>query len=205
MARVEPLRPRQFPPEMGAALAAMIPAEPRYPLPSAGGRPKVLGMLGTFAHHPALARAFFTFNGQVLLATTLTPRQRELLVLRVAAARGCDYLWAEHLHLAQEAGLTAEETGNIAEDAGRIAASSGDGSAEGSTETPFTPFESALVRAVDEIIADGQLTDGTWATLTTELDTQQMLDLIFTVGAYETVSAMLRTFGIGTDDPLDLS
>ncbi|CUU60959.1 alkylhydroperoxidase AhpD family core domain-containing protein [Parafrankia irregularis] len=204
MARVEPLRPRQFPPEMGAALAAMIPTEPRYPVPSADGKPRVLGMLGTFAHHPALARAFFTFNGQVLLATTLTPRQRELLVLRVAAARGCDYLWAEHLHLAHEAGLTTEETGHIAADAGRITAGI-TARADGSTETPFTPFETAFLTAADEIIADGQLTDATWAALSTELDTRQMLDLIFTVGAYETVSAMLRTFGIGTNDPPDPS
>ncbi|WP_018638389.1 carboxymuconolactone decarboxylase family protein [Parafrankia elaeagni] len=184
MARIEPLRPRQFSPEMRSALAAMLPPEPRYPMPSAEGRPKALGMLGTFAHHPHLARAFLTFNGQVLLATTLSQRQREILILRVAALRACDYLWAEHVHLAQEVGLTAEEIGRVA---------------AGPAES-FNPLDAVLLSAVDEIITDGLLADGTWATLAAELDTQQILDVIFTIGAYETVSAMLRTFGIGLDD-----
>ncbi|MCK9929047.1 carboxymuconolactone decarboxylase family protein [Frankia sp. Mgl5] len=190
MARVEPLRPRQFPPEMRSALAAMIPPEPRHPLPSAEGRPKSLGMLGTFAHHPHLARAFLTFNGQVLLATTLTPRQREILILRVAARRACDYLWAEHFHLAEEAGLTAEEKRRIASDP---------------AEASFNPLDAALMSAVDEIIADGLLTDGTWTALAAVLDIQQILDVIFTIGAYETVSAMLRSFGVGPEDSPRLS
>ncbi|OHV41063.1 MULTISPECIES: carboxymuconolactone decarboxylase family protein [Pseudofrankia] len=190
MARVEPLRPHQFPPRMRAALAAMVPPEPRYPMPNAEGRPKALGMLGTFAHHPQLARAFFTFNGQVLLATTLSPRQREILVLRVAARRACGYLWAEHAHLAKEAGLTAEEVARITSDPG----------------APFfNPIDTALLRAVDEIVTDGVLTDGTWSALASALDTQQMLDVIFTIGAYETVSAMLRSFGIEPDDSMDPS
>ncbi|MCK9929650.1 carboxymuconolactone decarboxylase family protein [Frankia sp. Mgl5] len=185
MTRVEPLQPRQFPPEMSSALAAMVPPKPRHPMPNTEGRRKSLGMLGTFAHHPHLARAFFTFNGQVLLATTLTPRQREVLILRVAARRGCDYLWAEHLHIAEDAGLTAEETESIA---------------SGSATPSFHPLDSALLSAVDEIVTDGLLTDDTWSALAAGLDTQQILDVIFTVGAYETVSSMLRTFGIGPDD-----
>ncbi|MBL7496520.1 carboxymuconolactone decarboxylase family protein [Frankia sp. CNm7] len=184
MARVEPLRPHQFPKEMRSALAALVPPEPRYPMPNAEWQPRPLGMLGTFAHHPRLARAFFTFNGQVLLATTLTPRQREILILRVAARRACAYLWAEHAHLAEEAGIAAEEVAGIA---------------SGPAESLFNQLDAALLSAVDEIVTDGLLTDGTWAVLAAEFDTQQMLDVIFTVGAYEAVSAMLRSFEIEPD------
>ena len=76
MGRVDPLPIREWPPAMREALAAMQPPEPRHPVPIQEGRPKALNTLGTFAHHPALARAYFTFNGHVMLATTLTLRQR---------------------------------------------------------------------------------------------------------------------------------
>jgi len=87
MARIEPLPIREWPPAMRDALAAMLPPEPRHPQPERADRPKALNTLGTFAHHPALARAHLTFSGHVIMATTLTERQRELLVLRVAARR----------------------------------------------------------------------------------------------------------------------
>ncbi|MBL7489686.1 carboxymuconolactone decarboxylase family protein [Frankia sp. AgB1.9] len=187
MARVNPLPPGQFPPEMRAALAAMVPPNPRHDMPAANGQPRPMGMLGTFAHHPELARAFFTFNGQVLLATTLTPRQREILVLRVAARRSCGYLWAEHIHLAAAAGLTAEDAAQIS---------------TGPAVSYFGHLDVALLTTVDEVLAAGTVTDETWSVLSAAFDVQQLLDVIFTIGAYETVASMLCSFGIEPDDPI---
>src|SRR3954451_19908876 len=114
MARIEPLAIGEWPPEMRDALGAMSPPNPRYVVQKKEGRPKAMNPLGTFAHHPALARAFFAFNGHVLMATTLSERQRELLVLRVATRRRSAYLWAQHVFMANDAGLTDEEIGRIA-------------------------------------------------------------------------------------------
>ena len=71
-----------------ALIAALRPANATHPFPARDpDRPKGLNVLGFLAHHPALATAYHHFNGHVLFATTITPRQRELLVLRVAALR----------------------------------------------------------------------------------------------------------------------
>src|SRR5579863_7128068 len=86
--RLVPLPPSAWPEGMRAALAAMRPPNPRHPFPSnEPGRPKGLNALGVFAYHPELARAFHTLAGHVLFASSLSPRQRELLILRVAAVR----------------------------------------------------------------------------------------------------------------------
>ncbi len=114
MARIEPLPIEQWPPEMRPAMAAMTPLVPRRPQPATEGRPKALNTLGTVAHHPALAHAFFTFDGHILMGTTLTQRQRELLVLRVAVLRSSPYEWAQHVFMAHDAGLNDEEIGRIA-------------------------------------------------------------------------------------------
>jgi AhpD family alkylhydroperoxidase len=187
MARVEPLPIRQWPPEMRGALAAMVPPEPRHPRPVQEGRPKARNTLGTFARHPALARAFLTFNGHILMATTLTERQRELLVLRVAAVRKCNYEWAQHVFMARDVGLDDEEIARIA---------------LGPDAPLWSDLDAALLRAVDELVGGGAIGDETWAALARELDTQQLLDVIFTVGAYETLAWMMRSFDLAIDDDI---
>jgi AhpD family alkylhydroperoxidase len=173
---------------MRQALAAMDPPAPRHSRPVLENRPKSMNTLGTFAHHPALAQAFFTFNGHVLMATTLTERQREMLVLRVAAVRQCAYEWEQHIYMGRDAGLSDEEISRIAFGPG----------------APFwTPLEAALLRAADELIGDGVISEPTWAVLSGELDSRQLLDVIFTVGAYETIAAMMRSFDLGLDDELE--
>ena len=106
MARVEPLKIKQWPHEMRAALAAMDPPVPRHPRPVRKDRPMSMNTLGIYAYHPALAQAWFTFNGHLIMATTLSERQRELLVMRIATLRNCGYEWAQHIYMARDAGLT---------------------------------------------------------------------------------------------------
>jgi alkylhydroperoxidase family enzyme len=173
---------------MREALAALHPPEPRHPFPPRDAdRPKGLNVLGTLAHHPALARAFHTFNGHILFATTLSPRQRELLVLRVAHRRDSAYEWAQHVVLAGDVGLTADEVARLR---------------EGADSAGWLPLDAALVRAADELIESARLTDGTWAALTADLDAQQVLDVIFTVGAYDALAMALGACATELDDDL---
>ncbi len=182
------LCPGDWPDEMRDALAALHPPAPRHPFPSRDpDRPKGLNALGMFAHHPALTLAFNTFNGHILFATTLSMRQRELLVLRVAARRGSEYEWAQHVVLGGDAGLTADEISAIA---------------GGPAEHPWSPLDAALLDAVDELLAEATIGDATWATLAAELDEQQLLDVVFTVGAYDLVAMAFRSFGVELDADL---
>ena len=107
MGRLDPLPPSAWPAAMREAIAALRPPVVRHPMPPPDpSRPKGLNVLGLFAHHPDLARAYNTFNGHILFGSTITPRQRELLVLRVAARRGAAYEWAQHVVIAADAGIT---------------------------------------------------------------------------------------------------
>jgi alkylhydroperoxidase family enzyme len=173
---------------MGAALAALRPSAPRHPFPKRDGRSKGLNVLGMLAWHPELAKAFHTFNGHILFGTTLTPRQRELLVLRVAAVRHSDYEWAQHVAMAADAGLDEDEIARIA---------------QGPDAPGWTGLDRAMVAAVDELIADGAIAEATWEALSAELDEQQLMDLVFTVGTYVALAMALGTFGIERDADLE--
>lgn len=183
--RPAPLPPGAWPDGMTAALAALRPAEPRHPFPPRDpSRPKGLGVLGLLAHHPTLTAAYHTLVGHLLYGTTLTERQRELLVLRVAHRRDAAYEWAQHAVLAGDVGLSPADVERIR-------------TAEG-----WSPLESALLRAVDELLADARIGDETWTTLAAELDTQQLLDVLFTVGAYDLLAMVMRTADLPLDDDL---
>jgi alkylhydroperoxidase family enzyme len=59
-----------------------------------------------------------------------------------------------------------------------------------------------MLRAVDELIGAGAVSDATWALLADHFDEQQLMDLVFTVGAYEILAMAFRSFGIELDDDL---
>jgi len=188
VARIDPLPPKQWPQEMRAAMAAIQPPAPRHPYPPRDpSRPKGLNALGMLAHHPALTQAFNTFNGHLLFASTLSPRERELLVLRVAAVRRSDYEWAQHAVLAGDAGLRPAEVEAVG---------------QGPDAPGLAAFDRLLVRAVDELLNGAEISDETWAGLRERLDDQQLMDLVFTVGAYETLAMAFRSFGVEIDDDL---
>jgi alkylhydroperoxidase family enzyme len=188
MARIPALPPGEWPPEMRDALAALVPAEPRYPLPPRNpDRPAGLNILGTFAQHPALARAYHVFNGHVLFATTLSERQRELLVLRVAAVRRAEYEWRQHAVLAADVGIGEQELLAVA---------------EGPDAAGWEPLEAALLRAVDELVDGATISEETWRTLAASLSAGQLMDLVFTVGAYDLLAMAVGAFGIELDDDL---
>lgn len=187
MAHIEPLAKKQWPPEMRDALMAMMPPNPRHQSLQREGRPTGGNILGTLAHHPALARAFLTFNGHLLMATTLTARQRELLVLRVAAVSKSSYEWAQHLFLAGDVGITNDEIAWIA---------------WGADAPMWSLLDAAFLRAVDELVGDGTISAPTLDVLREHLDVQQILDLIYTVGCYQSLAWMLRSFDIDLDDDI---
>ena len=173
---------------MKDALAALHPPKPRHPFPERdASRPKGLNVLGVLARHPELARAFHTFTGHALFATTLSPRQRELIVLRVAAARSCDYEWAQHEVIGRDAGLSDDDIQRVAVDP---------------TSDQWSALERALIAATDELISGARIADDTWTTLRAALDDQQLMDLIFTVGAYDVLAMAMLSFDLELDADL---
>jgi AhpD family alkylhydroperoxidase len=173
---------------MKLALAALRPEEPRHPFPERrDDRPKGLNVLGTLAHHPRLTTAFHTFNGQVQFGTTLSLRHREMIILRVATVRDCEYEWAQHAVIAGDVGMTAEEIASVG---------------AGPQDAGWSPLDAALLRAVDELVASARISDATWTALSEEFDAQQMMDVIFTVGAYETLAMLIRSVEMELDDDL---
>jgi alkylhydroperoxidase family enzyme len=182
--RLTPLPPSEWSTAAGEALAPLLPPTGR---PRGEGRPKGLNALGVLARYPALARAYNIFSGQVMYGSTLSARHRELLVLRVAAVRNTEYQWRQHVASAGDNDVDPDEVARVA---------------VGPDAPGWSDVERALLRAVDELLGDALIAEGTWSVLAGALEEHQLMDLVFTVGAYDVLAMALRTFGVPLDDDL---
>ena len=167
---------------MREALAPLTPPTPRDP-----SRPKGLNLLGLQAHHPALTAAYNELIGaSALRLDAHAPSAR---------AAGPSGGHAPGLHVSVEA---ARRVG------GRGASHRRRGGAGevGPRGRRLVPVEAALLGAADELVRTGRVADPTWGTLAAHFDTRQVMDVVFTVGAYDLLAMALRTFEIELDDDL---
>lgn len=124
----------------------------------------------TLANNPSLARAWTVFGTYIFARTGLTGRQSEIVILRTTWQCGSRYEFTHHVHTSLRRAVLDKD------DLRAIAA--------GPQDPHWSPFESSLLRAADELEADADLSDATWDGLSAELDLSQIMDVIYTCGAY---------------------
>lgn len=68
----------------------------------------------------------------------------------------------------------------------------------------WTEAERLLLRATDELHGDAFIGEPTWSGLQRHYSTEQLLDIVFTVGQYNLVSMALNTCGVQLDSGMTL-
>ncbi|MFF0490130.1 carboxymuconolactone decarboxylase family protein [Nocardia sp. NPDC004068] len=169
--RLPPLPADEWDDRSRAALRALLPRDRRNP---EGAGPA----MATLVRHPDLTEAFLGFGVYVLFRSSLPPRVRELVVLRVAHRTRCAYEWDSHVEMAAESGISAGDIETVRRGAAA------------------DPFDHAVLTAVDELAEHSTLTDATWSALAAHLDERQLMDLVFTVGGYSVLAMAFNTFGV---------
>lgn len=138
-------------------------------------------VLLTFAHHPKLADLFSQLNIHLLSTSTLPVKLRQIAIMRTAWICKATYMWSSHLNTSIRCGLSPDMFRPIQVGAG---------------DPYFTDFERVVIRATEELVNDKKLSDATWQALKAEWSNAQMLDFLFTVGAYVTVAGVMRSTGV---------
>jgi 4-carboxymuconolactone decarboxylase len=138
-------------------------------------------VLRTFVHHPKLADLFSQFNIHLLLTSSLPVRQRQIAIMRTAWICKVRYMWSSHLQTSLGFGLEPELFAPLQ---------------RGADDPYFTEFERVIIRGVEELVEDRQISDDTWRALAEEWSNEQLLDFMFTVGAYVCIAGVMRTTGI---------
>lgn len=130
--------------------------------------------LATVLRHPSLFRRHNALAVQLIGDGALTPRDRELAILRLAWLLQAPYEWGEHVGTAKRmVGFTAAEIEQVI---------------IGSAAPGWNEHERAIIRAVEELLDDAMISDATWATLAAHLDEKQLLELPVLIGQYQGVA-----------------
>jgi alkylhydroperoxidase family enzyme len=180
-----PMGSRRATPRLAPLPDAALTTEQRELLAKARGHLASVNVLDTVIRHADLVRRWMPFFNHVLHKSSLSARDREMLILRIGRLCGAEYEWAQHVPFAERAGLTTDEIHGIA--IGPDAAVwSGD-------------HDRALLRAADQLHRETMIDDATWRALGRRYDLHQLMDLVFTVGQYRLVSAVLNTLAVQLD------
>jgi 4-carboxymuconolactone decarboxylase len=157
--RVPPLPPEERD-ERQAALVAAAGAE--------------FGVYTTLVRNTGLFADLLPFGKRLHEQSTLEPRERELLILRVAWRCRAAYIWSHHEVIGRSAGLTDDD----------LAALVG-----------HDPARSALLRAADELVTDHRLSDRTWLELAGRYPAEQVIEICLLAGQYVMLAGALNSLG----------
>ena len=123
----------------------------------------------TMVKHPALFRNQVQFGTELATTGFLSPRERELAVLRVAWLSRAPFEWGEHVVYGKNSGLSDEEVERIT---------------QGSEAPDWSDHDRAILRAVEELMADYAISTPTWDILASSWSDPQLMELTGVVGYY---------------------
>jgi alkylhydroperoxidase family enzyme len=147
-------------------------------------RSYVMNVYGTLTRHPQMYRKWLIFARYILRESSLPAREREMLICRIAWLTSGEYEWGAHKSLGKDAGLTEAEITQLS---------------KGPDAPGWSPADATILRAVEELHFDAFISDATWTALAKRFDTRQLMDLVFTVGAYKMLAMGLNSFGAQLD------
>ncbi|MGA1642688.1 MAG: carboxymuconolactone decarboxylase family protein [Ilumatobacteraceae bacterium] len=143
-----------------------------------------LNIFGVLGNHPDMLKRWLVFATHVLSKNTLSSRDRELLILRTGWNCGSKYEWGQHVVIARECGIGDDEIESVK---------------VGPTASSWSSHDRMLLTAADELHEHQTLSDHAWNGLTATYSTEQVLDVIATVGNYHLVAMFLNSTGVPLD------
>ena len=137
--------------------------------------------VATYLNHPSLVEHIMPFEHYVSSDSTLSPRHRALLGLRTAWLTRSNYLWAHWAMGTRRAGVTADELRRVA---------------QGPDTKGWEAFDADVLRAADELHVDSFVSDATWKALSARYNTNQLVDLVDTVGTLTMQAGAINSLGV---------
>jgi AhpD family alkylhydroperoxidase len=142
----------------------------------------------TLGHRQALFWSWAIYGAR-LLRGRMPAVDTELVILRVAHLRSCEYELQHHRRMARKKGLDAQTQAAIfcwpdVSDADR-----------------FSARQRALLAATDEFVKDRTVTGATWQQLASHLDRRQLIEFCLLASHYDGLAATMSALEIPLDNP----
>lgn len=141
-------------------------------------------LFSTLARQRRLFRAWLHFSGRMMPFGTLSRKDTELAILRVAHLRRCQYELDHHTRMGRRVGLSEAMLTQVREDP---------------THPAFSPRQRALLAAVDALVQSKDIDDARWEALRAHYTESQVVELCLLVGQYEALATTITALRIPRD------
>jgi 4-carboxymuconolactone decarboxylase len=161
--RIAPLAPDEFDQE---ARDLVVSVRESLGLSDHSKMPPVFGLM---LKHPGLFRCQMEMGVQLLGKGVLGARERELAILRTGWLCRAPFEWGEHVDVAKRYGVTEAEIERVT---------------QGSSAPGWSEHEAAVLRGVEELLADQMIADATWDVLARTWTERQLIEFPTLIGQY---------------------
>lgn len=141
-------------------------------------------IFATLGRSKGLFRGWLHYSSRMMPFGELSRRETEMIIIRVAHLRGCDYELDHHRRLGAKAGVDDDDFARVLEgpDAG------------------WGDRQAALLRATDELVRDRDISDGTWSALRRHLSERRAIAFVLLVGQYDMLATTISTLRVQRDE-----
>jgi alkylhydroperoxidase family enzyme len=146
---------------------------------------KAPNIFSTLIRNPDLFEAMNPLGLYLLRGSSLPTRDRELIILRVAWLAQSDYEFGHHRIIANKVGMSPVDINRTKKDP---------------TTAGWEVRDRHIVEAVDQLFKQTKMAEKTWMELAKIYDEKQLLDLIITVGQYNSIAMLLNTLKVERDN-----
>ncbi|WP_373142177.1 carboxymuconolactone decarboxylase family protein [Mycobacterium marinum] len=146
----------------------------------------------TLGYRQYLFWTWAIYSGR-LLHGRLSRIDTELVILRVAHLRSCEYELQHHRRMARAAGLDAQAQATIF---AWPDAPQGDG-----PRRVLSSRQQALLTATDELIKNRSVTPATWEQLEIHLNRRRLIEFCLLATQYDALAATITALGVPLDNP----
>ncbi|WP_216914381.1 carboxymuconolactone decarboxylase family protein [Nocardia noduli] len=141
-------------------------------------------LFSTLGRTGGLFRGWLHYSGKLMPGGRLTRHESELVILRVAHLRECDYETDHHIRLGRRAGVTRDILERLR---------------TGPDAPEWSPAHRALLTAVDRIVATRDIDDAAWSELAAHYDERRLIEIVLLANQYEGLASTITALRIQRD------
>ena len=146
---------------------------------------KVINLYKAMANSPHVTRNLIKLGNSLISKTDLSPKLRELTIMRIAKLCGCEYEWVQHIPVALDSGVSQTQLDVI----------------ESWKESDdFTDEERAVLQYVDEVTKNVKVADKTFETLRQHLSERNIVELTLAIGWWGMLARFLVPLEVEIDE-----
>ncbi|WP_370512212.1 carboxymuconolactone decarboxylase family protein [Skermania sp. ID1734] len=141
-------------------------------------------LFSTLGRTGGLFRGWLHYSGRLMPGGKLSRHDCELVILRVAQLRDCEYEMDHHIRLGKRAGVTPEILERVR---------------QGPSADGWNHKHRALLTAVDAQVTSKDIDDPTWAALAQHYDEHRLIEIVLLISQYDGLATTIKTLRIQRD------